>query len=300
MNFRLIALNIQKFVPMLSIPVIKQRINVRYQQIIGAEDWSFLNDSTTVRLVEQTSNASTESCAVTQGSATVTGTATSWSGIDGYLFRVGSESQPYVIESVDSVTQLTLETTYGNDDATGEDFTYWPQLYSPVVANVGEITSIVYQSPLVEKPKGYINSLDPERESTGPPVLWSLFSKSSALGTVSFEIWPASDTDYVVTVFYKKIVSDLSADSDTPIFRSEVLEAGALWDCYRQAFGVTQNPAFIGMARDAQIEYQGLIRQMISEDLSTLSLPRRVLDYTEVPGVLGSNQFALDHDTGVW
>jgi len=25
-----------------------------------------------------------------------------------------------------------------------------------------------------------------------------------------------------------------------------------------------------------------------------------VLDYTEVPGVLDSNQFALDHDTGVW
>ena len=98
MNFRLIALNIQKFVPMLSIPVIKQRINVRYQQIIGAEDWSFLNDSTTVRLVEQISNTSTESCAVTQGSATVTGTATSWSGIDGYFKRLFHDSFPSFLE----------------------------------------------------------------------------------------------------------------------------------------------------------------------------------------------------------
>ena len=300
MNFRLMALNIKQFVPMLSIPIIKQRINVRYQQIIGAEDWVFLNDSTNIRVVEQTSNTSSESCAITQGSTTVTGTSTSWTGIAGYLIRIAGGAQPYVISAVDSTTQLTLETAYGTDDVTGEDFTYWPQLYSPSVGDVAEIQSIVYQSQLRQVPKEFLNRTDPERESTGTPVYWSVFSKSSALGIISLEIWPAGDTDYELTVFYKKTVDDLSADSDVPVFRSEVLEAGALWDCYRQAFGVTQNPAFIGMARDAQTEFQGLLRQMIIEDLSTSSLPRRIRDYTEPSGPWNSNQFYVDHDVEVW
>jgi len=77
MDFRLMALNIKQFVPMLSIPVIKQRINVRYQQILGTEDWVFLNDSTVIRIEEVVSNTSSESCAVTQGSTTVTGSGTS-------------------------------------------------------------------------------------------------------------------------------------------------------------------------------------------------------------------------------
>lgn len=300
MNFRLMALNIRQFVPMLSIPVIQQRINVRYQQILGAEDWVFLNESTVIRIVEKASNSSSESCAVTQGSTTVTGSGTSWSGIAGYLFRIGTESQPYVISSVDSTTQLLLETEYALDDASAQDFSYWPQSYSPAVDNVTEVKSVVYQSGLREVTKEFLNQMDPERESTGPPTYWSVFSKTTALGIVSIEIWPAGDTDYAVTVFYKKMVSDLSESTDIPVFRSEVLEAGALWDCYRQAFGVTQNPAFIGLARDAQTEFQGLQRQMIIEDLNTSSLPRRVRDHTESSGPWDSNQFGLDHDTGVW
>ena len=43
MNLRLMALNIKEFVPDLSLPVIKQRINIRYKQILAMEKWEFLN-----------------------------------------------------------------------------------------------------------------------------------------------------------------------------------------------------------------------------------------------------------------
>ncbi|MBU1621819.1 MAG: hypothetical protein KKF27_21725 [Gammaproteobacteria bacterium] len=298
MNFRLMALNVKQFCPQLSIPVIKQRINIRYQQVIGSEDWEFLNDSTTVKLVGITSNTSTESCTVVEDSTTVTGVGTSWtSAMDGYLFRVGTDAQPYVISSVDSTTTITLETAYGDPDASSQDFTYWPRFYSPSVGDVGEITSVVYEQPLKEVSKVFLNQLDAERESTGPPVYWSVYSKSSATGIVTFEVWPVPDEDYVVTVFYKKTVSDLSTDTDEPVFRPEVLEAGVLWDCYRLAYGVTQNPAYIGMARDAQKEFQLLSRQMLIEDLSTASLPRKVRD---VGGSLWfDDNFLLDHDVEV-
>jgi len=201
---------------------------------------------------------------------------------------------------VDSPTQLTLETSYAEDDATAQDFSHWPQVYSPAVGDVAEVRTVVYQTEMGQRPKEYFNLVDPERESTGTPLYWSVFSKSSALGIISLEIWPAGDTDYAITVFYKKKVSDLSADTDEPVFRAEVLEAGALWDCYRQAFGVTQNPAFIGMARDAQTEFQGLLRQMIIEDLSTSSLPRRIRPWNDTRGPWDSNVFSIDHDVEVW
>ena len=297
MNFRLMALNIREFCPYLSIPVIKQRINVRYQQIIAAESWEFLNDATTVKLIGAVTNSSTESCTVVEDSATVTGVGTAWtSALNGYLFRKGTDSQPYVISTVGAVTTITLETAYGGASGSGNDFTIWPRFYSPGVGDVAEIASIVYQQELKEKSKGYFNKIDPERESTGSPLYWSVYSKSKATGTVTFEIWPVPDVDYVLTVFYKKTVSDLSADADEPVFRPEVLEAGVLWDCYRLCFGMTQNPAFIGLARDAMTEYQGLFRQMIIEDLNTASLPTKVKDASG--GHVWDNNFVTSHD--VW
>ena len=297
MDFRLMVLNIKQFCPQLSVPVIKQRVNVRYQQVLGYEDWEFLKDSTTINVIGVTSNTSSQSCAVTNASATVTGTGTAWtSALVGYSFRVGTEAQPYEVSAVGGLTSLTLTTTYGGDTATGEDFSYWPKVYSPSVSDVGEITSVVYQTELREVSEAFLNQLDPERESTGSPMYWRVVSKASALGTVSIEIYPPACEDYVVTVNYKKTVSDLAADTDEPVFRSEVLEAGALWDCYRLVYGVTQNPAYIGMARDAQTEFQMLLRQMTIEDLSTASLPRRVRNTGG--GMWFGDDFNVSHD--IW
>jgi hypothetical protein len=291
------TLNIRAFCPQLSIPVIKQRINARYQQIIGLEEWAFLNDSTTVRLYEVTDNTSSQSVAVTQDSTTVTGTSTTWDSEDideGWFFRVGTGSQPYIVSSVDSDTQITLETAYAEDTDASADFTYWKGVYSPSVGNVSEIISIVHDHELPEKSQEYLNSIDPERSSEGSPTYWRTYSKSTALGIVSFEIWPIPDDDYTVTVYYKKTVDDLSDNTDTPIFRSDVLEAGALWDCYRMSFAITQNPAYIGMARDAAMDYQRLIRELIIEDLGTSSLPRRVRDVSG--GHTWDNNFWTKHD----
>lgn len=297
MDYRLMALNIRAFCPELSVPVIRQRINARYQQIVGLEDWNFLNDSTTVRLYGVTSNSSTQSVATTQGSAIVTGTSTTWDSEDvdtGWFFRVDTDAQPYIVLTQDSDTQITLETTYGKTAVTAGDFTYWKGVYSPGVANVGKIISIVHDHELPEKSQEYLNSIDPERNSEGSPTYWRAYSKTTALGVVSFEIWPIPDADYVVTVFYKKIISDLSAGTDIPIFRSEVLEAGALWDCYRMSFAITQNPAYIGMARDAKMDYDRLLRELIIEDLNLSSLPERVKDVST--GHVWDNNFRTKHD----
>lgn len=297
MDYRLMTLNIRAFCPELSVPVIKQRINARYQQIIGLEDWNFLNESTTVRLYGVTNNSAAQSVAVIQGSPIVTGTLTTWDSEDidtGWFFRVGTDAQPYIILTQDSDTQVTLETNYGKTAVPVGGFSYWKGVYSPAVANVGKIISIVHDHALPEKSQEYLNSIDPERSSEGSPTYWRAYSKTTSLGIVSFEIWPIPDADYVVTVFYKKIISELSTNTDVPIFRSEVLEAGALWDCYRMSFAITQNPAYIGMARDAKVDYDRLLRELIIEDLNLSSLPERVRDVSG--GHTWDNNFWTKHD----
>lgn len=68
----------------------------------------------------KTGNYSTGTAAVTAGSRTVTGTGTSFlSNADaGMLFKIGSE-RLYVVESVDSNTQLTLRDAYEGSTASG-------------------------------------------------------------------------------------------------------------------------------------------------------------------------------------
>ena len=222
MNFRLMALNIREFVPDLSMPVIKQRINVRYKQILAAEKWGFLNASTGVTLSTGTS------------------------------------------------------------------------LCIPA-ADCTEVIAVTTDAVVTEQPLEYINRLDPERTSTGSPRHWTVFSKSSAVdGVVTLEIWPLADQDYWLGFRYVKTVSDMAQDTDTPLFRPEVLEAGALWDCYRLAFAITKNTAYIGLARDAKQDFESEVRRMVLEDIQTTSMPRTVKD---VMGVLDfDDNFRANHD----
>lgn len=280
---------------MLSMPVVKQRINVRYKQILGAEDWEFLKDRTTVKLEGDYASTTGITVALTHDSTAVTGTGTTFTNYAvGDFIRFGSEYQPYEIATITDATHIVLATAYGGASSASSSFTVFRTYYTPTVADVGEIVSVVYQSRLTEVSENYLNSLDPERTSTGSPTHYRITSKTKGDGLVTFEVWPVPDQDYVLTVHYKKYVADLSADTDEPVFRAELIEAGALWDCYRLVFTITQNPAFIGLARDAKMDYANLLRDAIIEDMGTTSMPRRVRD------VMGStswnDEFRLSHD----
>ena len=294
MNLRLMALNIREFVPVLSMPVIKQRINIRYKQILGAEDWEFLKDRTTVNLVGVYASDD-DTVAITNASTAVVGTGTTFTDFAaGDFIRFNGESQAYEIDSVTDATHIVLETAYGGTTDADATFGVERTIYSPAVGDVGTIISMVYQNRVTEVSENYLNSVDPERESTGSPTHYRIMSKSKADGIVTFEIWPIPDADCVVTIFYKKYVADLSADTDEPVFRPELIESGALWDCYRLAFTITQNPAWMGMARDAKNDYEDLLRKAIMEDVAATSMPRRVRDV--MSGGSWSDDFLLSHD----
>jgi hypothetical protein len=297
MDLRLMALNIRQFCPDLSIPVIKQRINMRYKQILGYEDWEFLYDSTTVRLYGIHNSVDGETITVAQSGVTVAGTGTTftlWSAAD--RLRVGDDEQPYLIDTINSDVELLLSTAYGLSSVTGSDYSIFRPIYSPGVGDVAEIVQIVHQRPLTETTLTWLNKIDPERVSTGAPTRYRVATKTQAHGIVSFEIWPIPDQDYVITIYYKKLIPSLVNDTDEPVFRPDLLEAGSLWDCFRLQFSITNNPAYMGMARDARSEYFDELRKFIHEDMRTGSTSTRVRDVMNRTSFF-DDEFLLDHDT---
>lgn len=298
MDFRMMALNIREFVPVLSLIVIKQRINIRYKHILGLEEWEFMHDDTTVTLSGQVASGAGVTVAVATGSSAVVGTGTTFTNVAvGDWMRFGSENQPYKIASITDATNLTLETTYGgSSDLTASAYTTFRTIYTPVVNTVGEIVSIWYDYELYEVSEDWIGRTDPKRVSTGSPTHFRIYSKTKADGIVTFEVWPVPDQAYVVIVNFDKYVPDLEEDTDEPVFRPEFLEAGALWDCYRQAFAVTQNPGWMGMARDAKKDYELEAVKMIMEDQRTSTMSRRVKD--TMTGYLFNDNFHASHDIG--
>ena len=69
--------------------------------------------------------------AVTNGSATVTGTGTSWSSGNtpvGSLFQVSGDATTYIIQTINSTTQITLTTPYTGTDNAAAGYTISPYI----------------------------------------------------------------------------------------------------------------------------------------------------------------------------
>uniref|UniRef100_A0A6M3L282 Uncharacterized protein n=1 Tax=viral metagenome TaxID=1070528 RepID=A0A6M3L282_9ZZZZ len=296
MTFIQICRNIQELVPEVSILVIKQRVKIRYQQILKMREWEFLRKTT---LVATAAEYETGTLSILSGTITATGSGTTFtSAMAGRSLIIGTtQTQPYTISSVDSITNLTLDQSFASaTDSSGDSFSIKALRYTPAVNDIARIESIIYdEMPLIEKPIGYFDSIDPDRTTTGDPVYYTIVGKSAMSGTITFEIHPVPDAEYVLKIVYYRKVSDTIVDSDTLIVDAELLEAGALWDCYR--IFSAKNPAYIGLARDARGDYQSSIALAIEQDLEQSSLPSRVKDVSEMGSSLLSDVFQLDHDT---
>lgn len=69
----------------------------------------------------------TGSVTVTNASATVTGSGTSWgSDMEGKAFRVNEHSEPYVVRDVNSTTSITLDRAYKGETGSGKGYAIDP------------------------------------------------------------------------------------------------------------------------------------------------------------------------------
>ena len=69
----------------------------------------------------------TGSVTVTNASATVTGSGTSWgSDMEGRAFRVNEHSEPYIVRDVNSTTSITLDRAYKGETGSGKGYAIDP------------------------------------------------------------------------------------------------------------------------------------------------------------------------------
>ena len=303
MNFKQLALNIQQFVPDLSVVVIKQRINQRYQQILRYRDWEFLNDEITFGTEPYVSSGT--SATIAYGSkmvriSTTSGVSFSPSKI-GWYIRFGSEYQPYEITGCTggpTSTTAQLGSAYAStaSDQTGVSFTLFKSRYV-ISTSAGNLSAIVYQDRLAEVSLQWIDQTDPDRSSTGTPERYAIVEQNKARGYVTIELWPPTDSDsHNLRARFRKIASDLSADSDEPLCAPELLEAWALYDCYKIA--TIKNPNYRILLAEQKQELRDILHEEVQRDLNQSSLPTKVRDTMSARFV--NDDFALDHDVGIF
>jgi len=297
-NFRDLKLRIQQFVPELNVITIGFQINKRYQRILKQWHWSFLKSEAILTTVAP---YSTGTVTVTNGSKTVTGSGTNWTlAMAGRQFRIDSAHAYYEIDTIDSATQLTLKYAYGGDSGSGKSYKIFQNIYS-LASDVKEISSIVYNYLMRQKDAYFLDRYDAERSSTGVPEWW-IYRGRDANGYQQIEIYPVPDDAYEIRYRYYKKVSNLSADTDEPLCREDLLEMGALVDCYRLMISKVRNAveklSYTRLMQDAQREYQQLLYEAIEEDIRVESQRETVSDVYEP--ISYSDTFRASHDIHYW
>lgn len=163
--------------------------------------------------------------------------------------------------------------------------------------SMAKIYSIVHDTELKEKSLAQINRIDPERTSTGTPECYAIVEQNRHSGRIKFQLWPIADSSsHPLRIYYQKLLSDLSADSDVPACSSQLLEAWALYDCYKIA--AIENPVYLQLADRQKMEIREILHEEVQADLQISSLPHKVRD--ELVGDVINDVYALDHDTEDW
>lgn len=298
MSFRSMRLELIGFVPELNAVQAGLRLNRSYEHLLDAHTWSFLNVEALVKLLAPY-NAGTAT--VTNGLATVQGAATVWTaGMANRYFRCGDSFVFYKISSVDAVTQVaTLEATFGEASAALQPYTIFKHVYTKPT-DCKHIRSIRYDYNLPQVTKDYLDTLEPERSSTGQPFYWTMHDEDT------FEIWPVPDANYTLRMYYRRQIADLNDSTNTSALLPERLILKHAQIAAYQQMASTE----AGMQRympmyQAELSankaktpgsFTDLWDTAVEEDMHNLSLPGRVLvQGYDVPEF---NDYLMRHDAG--
>lgn len=286
MSFRTMKVELMSYVPELNAVQVGLRLNRSYQHLLDLHPWSFLKAEALIKLVAPYTTGTID---VTYNSNAVTGHSTVWvAGMVGRWLRSSTNFVIYKIATVTPNTALTLETTYGEPTALVQGYSIFQHQYAKP-ADCKNVLGVRYDYNLPRQTKSYLDTLDPDRESTGQPNYWLDIDNST------FEVWPVPDQNYTLRMWYNKSVSDMSADTDTSLITERAVLAHARMAAYLQLASDAERGAhYLQLMQAAQAEYTDIWTAAIEEDMRKLSLPTRVLD--EGVDFPQSNEYWLSHD----
>ncbi len=263
--------------------VAKQALNDILEEICQAYNFSWLyGDSSFITAAPY----ETGTVSVTEGSATVTGSGTTFtSAMVGRKFYC--EDATYVILARVSATEITLSTVYAGDTGSGLTYKIYQDEYS-LASDVEDVISLRQENDPYKLIKWGVEIVDkyyPQRTSYGYPSIYSIIGYDSS-GYIKVSLYPIPNQARNIYYRYKKRVTEMSLDADTPIvplrFRW-VLAKGALYI-------VAKYLDMPDIGGDFEREYRMGIAQIINADKK---IDERIVkgskDDIETGHFLGSN-----------
>ena len=203
-------------------------INERYLEILRSYPWKRLIVDA---ILQTTALYDTGTVAVTNGSASITGTDTVWTAaMTGRFFRVDGRNEYYTFTRT-AATTGTLDRVYEGDDDTDATYRIFQSVYA-LASDVGVLQSIkVFESDreLDQISQEELDQIDPSRLKFGNAETFALFEDDSSTPPVSqVELYPVPEDSRGYPYRYEKRVSRLSAPSDyvLPWVSTECLIAG--------------------------------------------------------------------------
>lgn len=123
-----LRLNLQQTRPGISLDLVDEFLNTRYARVLDHTRWLALEGTAYVQTAAPY-RSTTDTVAVTSGSANVTGTGTTWStALNGQKFQVVSDGPLYTFTYV-SATTATLDRPYEGTTGTGFGYSIFTNIY---------------------------------------------------------------------------------------------------------------------------------------------------------------------------
>lgn len=234
-------------------------LNERYRRVARSLRWVDLSLQAVLQTIAP---YETGTLAATSGSASITGTGTTWtSAMSGRGIRIGSDNAYYQFTYA-SATTATLDRTYEGDTATAAEYKIWQSIY-PLAADVRtlksmRVTSCPYDLDPVSQEE--LDERDAARLTYGTPSCYALHMPDlSTPARRQVELWPIPDDAFGVPFWYVQDPT-LFAVGDTATYLPTYLSPTVLYQ------GVEADVKRI-VEKDlaAAREAEGLYRESLSE-----------------------------------
>lgn len=257
------------YAPRLPVPLAQEFVNTAYSRILSESGWSGLKKEGEFQIPAA---YTTGTASVTQNSASVTGSGTTWtSAMVGRQFLI--DGAPfYTIASVESATALTLDRVYGGVTAAGQAYTI-VLIYLVVPTDFLHFLSVRDVENNWRLHTAYsqdnLDLFDAQRSSTTSPRVLASATPSSA-GLPRYEIWPRELGGKVIPFRYMRKPPLMTLATDTPVFpvRGDTIRNGALAQlCLWPGTAEERNPFFdIRLHEKYEIAFLAGLREAIRED----------------------------------
>lgn len=173
---------------------------------------------------------------ITQGSQTVTGTGTSWTGaLVGRQFRLGYNTPPYTITAIDEFNQvMTIEMPWAGVSYTGAGYFVAQYYYSPGpnIKYIHTAKNLIMAWRLrLDYNQQSLDTIDPWRINTFSPMALAQMPPD-ANGAYMVELWPVPSIVQSLPFIAAVQPPNLEDDSDSlpPYIRTDIVTKFAIAD----------------------------------------------------------------------